>query len=39
MKCKGDDFIIFIHAKAEIEINFLKHRELGKEMKNPCCAP
>lgn len=26
-----NDFIISIHATVEIEINFLKHRELGEK--------
>ena len=39
IKFKVKRFIISIHAMVEIEINFLKHRELGREAKNQSHAP
>lgn len=34
IKCKMKGFIISIYAMVEIEINFLRHGEVGKEVKD-----
>lgn len=37
-KIEVKDFITSIHAMIAVEINFLKHRELGREVKNQSSA-